>query len=101
MYYKEKIINGVLHYQHSPNGSWYPFSAVQLSERATRLKNKVESQNIQLGSVKNKVAELRKEIKRLSEDLADARIKQETTGVLLIAPAELPLVTERFIVFVD
>jgi len=33
MFYQEQLIDGVLHYRHSPKGEWIPFTLKQLSER--------------------------------------------------------------------
>lgn len=41
MYYKEKMINGILHYKCSPKGEWHEFSIEKLSERIIKMQNAI------------------------------------------------------------
>ena len=40
MYYRERIINGVLHFKSTPNGKFKKFSKKQLTSRIVKLQNK-------------------------------------------------------------
>lgn len=44
MYRREKIIDGVLCVKSSPRGKWRPMTAEQLTNRITRLENKIKNQ---------------------------------------------------------
>jgi len=41
MYYKEKIINGILHYKTTPEGEWKEVSKETLSKRLQEAETKV------------------------------------------------------------
>jgi hypothetical protein len=41
MYYKEEIINGILHYKLTPNGEWLEVSKETLSKRIKEAEAKV------------------------------------------------------------
>lgn len=41
MYYKEEIINGILHYKLTPNGEWQEVSKETLSKRTKEAEAKV------------------------------------------------------------
>lgn len=42
MYYKEKVIDGILHCQYSPRGQWHKFTEKQLADRIVRLQTDVK-----------------------------------------------------------
>ena len=42
MYYKEKMIKGVLHFKSMPNGEWQPVSAIKLSNMVIALRKSNE-----------------------------------------------------------
>ena len=42
MYFKEKMINGILHYQLSPKGEWHEFSIEKLSERIIKMQSAID-----------------------------------------------------------
>lgn len=43
MYYQEKIINGILHCRHTPNGEWVELTKEAMTEKIIKLREKLES----------------------------------------------------------
>lgn len=48
MYYREKVIEGVLCFQTKPNGQWHQLSLEQLTNRIVNLRKEVDGLNVKL-----------------------------------------------------
>lgn len=59
MYYREKMIDGIMCAQHTPNGKWVKLSQKELSDRLSKAR-------LQIGILMDLI-ELRKEIQSMKE----------------------------------
>lgn len=48
MYYREKIIDGILCFQTIPNGKWHQLGLEQLTNRIVNLRKEVDELNVKL-----------------------------------------------------
>jgi hypothetical protein len=61
MYYAEKIIDGVLHYQTTPDGKWTPYTTQQLSTMVKTAETDVMAKEKELIALRDEIYYLKEE----------------------------------------
>ena len=61
MYRREKLIDGVLHYQTTPDGEWNPYNLKQLSHMVETAETYVMAKEKELQSLRDEIYYLKEE----------------------------------------